>query len=104
MAVAIHGPCAAKPIHGALARSRQRIGQGARRRSHRFSRALQINPKHRGVHEYLGEAYLQVGKLSQAEEQLKALDKICFLPCEQYSELKEHIADYKRALPTRAAL
>ena len=69
-----------------------------------YETALQINPKHRGAHEYLGEAYLQVGKLSQAEEQLKALDKICFFPCEQYSDLKEHIADYKRAHPTRAAL
>jgi tetratricopeptide (TPR) repeat protein len=61
-----------------------------------YEAALQLNPKHRGAHEYLGEAYLQVGKLAQAEDQLKALDKICLLPCEEYSELKEHIAKYKR--------
>jgi tetratricopeptide (TPR) repeat protein len=60
-----------------------------------YEMALQLNPKHRGAHEYLGEAYLMVGKLAQAEEQLKALDKLCFLPCEEYSDLKEHIAKYK---------
>jgi cytochrome c-type biogenesis protein CcmH/NrfG len=60
-----------------------------------YEMALQLNPKHRGAHEYLGEAFLMVGKLAQAEEQLKALDKLCFLPCEEYSDLKEHIAKYK---------
>jgi tetratricopeptide (TPR) repeat protein len=61
-----------------------------------YETALQLNPRHRGAHEYLGEAYLQIGKLAQAEEQLKALDKLCFLPCEEYSDLKEHITKYKR--------
>jgi len=62
-----------------------------------YEKALQINPRHRNAREYLGEAYLQVGKLEQAEEQLRALDKLCWLPCEQYTELKEKIADYKKA-------
>jgi len=35
-------------------------------------RALQINPRHKGAHEYLGEAYLQIGKLEMAEQELKA--------------------------------
>lgn len=61
-----------------------------------YERALQINPKHRDAHEYLGEAYLQVGRLEDAEVHLKALDKLCWLPCEQYKELKEKIEDYKR--------
>ena len=61
-----------------------------------YERALEINPKHRGAREYLGEAYLQANRLADAEVQLAALDKLCFLPCEQYSDLKEKIADYKR--------
>ena len=65
--------------------------------------ALQINPNHRGAREYLGEAYLMVDKLAQAEEQLKALDKLCFFPCEEYSDLKEHIARYKLDHQTTAA-
>jgi len=62
-----------------------------------YERALQLNPKHRDAHEYIGEAYLQVGRLEDAEVHLKALNKLCWLPCEQYTELKEKIEDYKRA-------
>ena len=61
-----------------------------------YEKALTINPKHREAREYLGEAYLQVGRLDGAEEQLKVLDKLCFLPCEEYTELKEKIAEYKK--------
>jgi tetratricopeptide (TPR) repeat protein len=64
-----------------------------------YETALQLNPKHRGAHEYMGEAYLQVGNLAKAEEHLKALDKLCLFPCEEYSDLKEHIATYKREHP-----
>lgn len=60
-----------------------------------YDKALKIDPKHRGAHEYLGEAYLQMGDLARAERELKALDSICFLPCEQYSDLKSQIAKYK---------
>ena len=30
--------------------------------------ALQINPKHKNAHEYLGEAYLQMGNLAKAKK------------------------------------
>ena len=68
-----------------------------------YETALQLNPKHRGAHEYMGEAYLMVGKVAQAEEHLKALDKLCFFPCEEFSELKEKVADYKRDHPPARA-
>ena len=61
-----------------------------------YERALAIDPKHRGAHEYLGEAYLQAGKLAEAEAQLDALDKLCWMPCEQYTDLKNKIAAYKQ--------
>ena len=61
-----------------------------------YERALTIDPQHRDAHEYVGEAYLQVGNLAKAEEHLRALDKICWLPCEQYTELKEKIEAFKR--------
>lgn len=70
-----------------------------------YDTALQINPRHRGAHEYVGEAWLKVGRVDKAEEHLKALDKLCFFPCEEYTELKEKIADHKRsaAVPTADA-
>jgi len=67
-----------------------------------YETALQINPTHRGAHEYMGEAYLQVGNLAQAEEHLKALDTICRLPCQEYSDLKARIAAYKTSHPSAA--
>jgi tetratricopeptide (TPR) repeat protein len=61
-----------------------------------YEKALELNPKHRGAHEYIGEAYLMTGNLAKAEEHLAALDKLCFLPCEEYTDLKAAIAAYKR--------
>ncbi|HEX7441794.1 MAG TPA: tetratricopeptide repeat protein [Caldimonas sp.] len=68
-----------------------------------YVKALQIDPKHKGAHEYLGEAYLQAGDLERAEQELRALDSICFLPCEQYTDLKEQIRRYKSEHPAPAA-
>jgi hypothetical protein len=60
-----------------------------------YNEALRIEPKHKGANEYLGEAYLMVNNLPKAKEQLATLDKLCFLPCREYSELKKSIADYE---------
>ena len=60
-----------------------------------YERALELDPKHRGAHEYIGEAYLMVGNLAKAEEHLTKLDKLCFFSCEEYTDLKAAIADYK---------
>jgi tetratricopeptide (TPR) repeat protein len=61
-----------------------------------YDRALAINPRHRGAHEYVGEAYLMTGNLAKAEEQLAVLDKLCLFPCEEYSDLKAAIGEYKQ--------
>ena len=37
------------------------------------------------------------GNLPMAEQRLAALDKACFLPCEEYSDLKRAVARYKAA-------
>ena len=60
-----------------------------------YKRALELNPRHRGAHEYIGEAYLMVGDLANAREHLAALESICLLPCEELSDLKDKIAAYK---------
>jgi len=66
-----------------------------------YNEALRINPDHRGAHEYLGEAYLMVGNVAKAKEQLSVLDKLCFFPCDEYSDLKKAIADYERKQVSR---
>ena len=60
-----------------------------------YEKALAIDPKHRGAHEYIGEAYLVLGDLPKAKEHLAILDKLCFLPCEEYSDLKKAVKDYE---------
>src|SRR5262245_6102193 len=62
-----------------------------------YSEALRIDPKHKDALEYSGELYLIVGKLPEAEARLATLDKLCFLPCEQYTDLKNAVARYKAA-------
>jgi tetratricopeptide (TPR) repeat protein len=60
-----------------------------------YNEALRIDPDHRGAHEYIGEAYLMVNNLPKAEEHLGQLDKLCFLPCSEYTELKKAVEKYK---------
>jgi Flp pilus assembly protein TadD len=60
-----------------------------------YTQALTIDPRHRGAHEYIGEAYLLVDDLPSAEKHLAALRTICLLPCEEMRELQEAIANYK---------
>jgi Tfp pilus assembly protein PilF len=60
-----------------------------------YNEALRIDPKHRGAHEYIGEAYLLVGNVSKAREHLGQLDKLCFFGCSEYSDLKKAISTYE---------
>ena len=60
-----------------------------------YNAALSIDPKHKGAHEYLGEAYLMVGNVEKAREHLAQLDKICFFGCGEFTELKTAISDYE---------
>jgi tetratricopeptide (TPR) repeat protein len=60
-----------------------------------YDAALRIDPKHRGALEYSGELYLMTGELPKAEQRLAALDKVCTLPCDEYTDLKKAVARYK---------
>ncbi|MGH6879346.1 tetratricopeptide repeat protein [Hypericibacter sp.] len=59
-----------------------------------YEKALATMPNHLGANEYLGELYLEMKDLPHAEERLAVLQKAC-TSCEEYTELKEKIADYK---------
>jgi tetratricopeptide (TPR) repeat protein len=60
-----------------------------------YERALAIEPRHRGAHEYIGEAYLMVGDVGNAEKHLAALKRICLLGCEELKDLEQAVAKYK---------
>ena len=59
-----------------------------------YRRALAIDPRHRGAHEYIGEAYLMDNKPDMAQQHLASLEKICGTTCEEYADLAKAIAAY----------
>ena len=60
-----------------------------------YNTALGLDPKHIGAHEYVGEAYLQLDRLPEAEQHLARLDSLCTFGCTEYRELKAAVAAYK---------
>lgn len=84
-----------------LGYANRKLGNYDRALTH-YQRALSLDPKHRGAHEYLGELYLSTGEIEKAEGQLEKLDSLCFFGCPEHRELKAKIAEYKKrqaALP-----
>jgi len=61
-----------------------------------YQQALTLNPRHRGAREHLGEAYLVLGEPAKAEQMLAELENLCLIPCEEYDDLKQAIAVYRR--------
>ncbi len=59
-----------------------------------YSRALDLNPRHLGAHEYVGRAYLMAGKPEKAKEHLAQLEKYCFEKCAERETLKKAIAEW----------
>jgi len=64
-----------------------------------YNKALAIDPKHKGAHEYLGELYLLMKDPAKAQEQLTLLQGMCTGSCEEVDDLQQAIADYKAANP-----
>lgn len=59
-----------------------------------YKRALELNPRHLGAHEYVGRAYLMAGKPEKAKEHLAQLEKHCFETCAERESLKKAIAEW----------
>ena len=61
-----------------------------------YNKALEISPKNKCSLEYQWEMFLTQGNLKKAQENLKKLQKICFLGCEEEKMLKESIMKYNK--------
>ena len=81
-------------IYNYLGFSYRKIGN-LEKASQYYNKALEISPKHKGALEYQGEMYLTLNEINKAEENLKKLDKICFLGCSEFDKLKKSIMDKK---------
>jgi Flp pilus assembly protein TadD len=61
-----------------------------------YQKALEIDPKHLGAHEYMGEAYLMLDDVANAEVLLKRLDSFCTFGCQEHRMLKAAIEAYRK--------
>ena len=59
-----------------------------------YKKALDLQPNHIGANEYLGELYLELKQPQMAEQRLAVLQQVCG-NCEEYTELKEKIEQFK---------
>jgi Flp pilus assembly protein TadD len=82
--------------HSMLGYSHRKLGSFDKSMEH-YEMALKIDSNHRSAHEYMGELYLEMNQLANAEKQLAALKKACpfFGKCEEYEDLKTAIDTYK---------
>ncbi len=62
-----------------------------------YQKALALDPRHTGAHEYIGEAYLALGDLAKAKEHLARLNRICLFSCEEYRDLKKAVQAYEKS-------
>lgn len=59
-----------------------------------YLRALELDPHHRGAHEYMGRAYLHLGKPEKARELLAKLESLCTAKCAERDLLKRAIDEW----------
>ena len=57
-----------------------------------YQEALRINPDYTLAREYLGEAYLTLGDVASAKNQLSEIEKRCGKGCREYTLLADQIA------------
>ena len=66
-----------------------------------YNRALKLDPRHRGTHEYIGRLYLNLSQPEKAKMHLDELDSICVFGCDEYATLKKAIEDYEKTKVVR---
>jgi len=61
-----------------------------------YHAAVATNPDFSLVREYLGEAYIQLGQLEKAREQLTQIERICGTKiCREYAMLSKYMVDHQ---------
>lgn len=67
-----------------------------------YRQALAVDPNYVKAREYMGEAFVVLGKIDEAREQLSEIATRCGETCEEYRLLAEAIDDYDRARSNRS--
>ena len=69
-----------------------------------YAKALDLNPRHRGANEYLGQTYLLVGDTEMAQAQLAKLKDLCGNQCKETVKLRKAIERYNASADKQALL
>ena len=85
--------------HNLLGYSLRQSGQHAASQA-AYERALQLDPAHRGAHEYIGELMLTLGRRDRALFHLGELERLCGTSCQEYQQLKRAV-DGQKAAPKK---
>lgn len=59
-----------------------------------YAAALKVDPNYTLVREYMGEAFLQLGQVDKAREQLAEIKSRCGVDCREYSMLQTEIGRF----------
>jgi tetratricopeptide (TPR) repeat protein len=76
--------------HNLLGYSQRQLGQHAASQA-AYERALQLDPSHRGAHEYMGELMITLGRRDRALFHLGELERLCASSCQEYQQLKRAV-------------
>jgi len=76
--------------HNLLGYSLRQVGQHAASQA-AYERALQLDPSHRGAHEYMGELMITLGRRDRALFHLGELERLCASSCQEYQQLKRAV-------------
>ena len=60
-----------------------------------YMMALEIDPKHIGAHEYLGELYLMLGQKKKSQDMLLNLELLVGVKSKEYLDLKSAIDNFQ---------
>ena len=69
-----------------------------------YAKALDLDPRHRGANEYLGQTYLLVGDIAMAQAQLAILKDLCGNQCKETVKLRRAIKRYNASADKQALL
>jgi Flp pilus assembly protein TadD len=80
--------------HNLMGYSLRKSGDFTQSLAH-YRKALDLDPKHKGALEYLGELYVQTGHMDKAREIAARLKSLCPRGCEELADLEKAIAGAK---------
>lgn len=63
-----------------------------------YKQALKLNPDHKGAMEYMGELYVETGRLDEAKHLLGRLEESCLFSCNEYKQLESYIKQKKQGI------